>query len=62
MPEKMSEHPILAYITFVMPAILLCMGVIFKANVFLMIITAAWLGVALLVIFLPMSSDKGSST
>jgi hypothetical protein len=61
MTEKMSEHPILAYITFVLPAILLCMGVVFGANVFLLIVTAAWLGVAFMVIFLPMSSDNGSS-
>jgi hypothetical protein len=37
------------------------MGVVFGANVFLLIVTAAWLGVAFMVIFLPMSSDNGSS-
>jgi len=61
MTEKMREHPILAYFTFVLPAILFGLGVVLGANVFLIIITAAWFGVALLILFLPMSSDNGSS-
>ena len=61
MPEKMSEHPILAYLTFVVPAILFCLGIVLEASVFLLIVTATWLGVAFMIIFLPMSSDNGSS-
>lgn len=61
MSEKMSEHPILAYLTFILPAMLFCLGILFKANVFLIIVTAAWMGVAFMVIFLPMASDDGSS-
>jgi len=61
MADRILEHPILAYITFALPAILLVLGIIFRANVFLMIITIAWLGAAFVVIFLPLAEDDGSS-
>ncbi|OGS41809.1 MAG: hypothetical protein A3K67_03200 [Euryarchaeota archaeon RBG_16_62_10] len=62
MPERLSEHPILAYLTFVMPMLLLLLGIVFSANVVMLIIVAAWLGVALVILFLPVSSDNGSSS
>lgn len=62
MPEKMSEHPIIAYVTFVLPLILLLLGILFSASVFLLIAVCAWLGVAFFVFFLPMASDDGSSS
>lgn len=61
MADKISEHPILTYVTFVMPLALLILGIIFRANVFLLIVVAAWLGVAFLLFFLPMASDDGTS-
>ena len=62
MAERILEHPILTYVTFVLPAILLVLGIIFGANVFLMIVTIAWLASAFVVIYLPLSQDDGSST
>ncbi|OGS52680.1 MAG: hypothetical protein A3K75_05985 [Euryarchaeota archaeon RBG_13_61_15] len=61
MPEKLTEHPILAYITFGLPLILLALAMVFNANVLMIIAILAWLGVAFLVLYLPMSSDNGSS-
>jgi len=57
MAEKLTEHPILLYLIFVMPMLLLALGIIFKANVFLLIVAAAWMGVALVLLFLPVESD-----
>jgi uncharacterized MnhB-related membrane protein len=57
MAEKLAEHPILIYLIFIMPMLLLALGMIFKANVFLMIIATAWIGVALILLFLPVESD-----
>lgn len=57
MAEKLTEHPILLYLIFVMPIALLALGVIFSANVFLLIIAAAWMGIALIMLFLPIESD-----
>ncbi|MBU1157844.1 MAG: hypothetical protein KKE24_00710 [Candidatus Thermoplasmatota archaeon] len=61
MAERLSQHPILSYLTFGLPLILLAMGIIFGANVFLFIITIVWLGVAFMIFFVPMSDDNGSS-
>ncbi len=60
MAEKLTEHPILLYLTFILPIILLALGIILKANVFLLIVVCAWLGTALLLLFLPLESDAAS--
>jgi len=57
MEEKLTEHPVLLYLIFVMPMLLLALGIIFKANVFLLIVATAWIGVALVLLFLPVESD-----
>jgi len=62
MSEKLSEHPILAYLTFVLPMALLALGIIFNAGVMLIIMVSAWLGIALVLLFLPLASDNGSSS
>ena len=62
MTEELKKHPILTYLTFVLPIALLIIGAAVKANVLLMIITLAWLGVAFMILFLPMEADNGSSS
>jgi len=62
MAEELKKHPILTYLTFVLPMALLAIGAAIHANVFLMILTIAWLGVAFMVLFLPIESDNGSSS
>ena len=57
MAEKFTEHPILSYLIFIMPMLLLVLGMIFKANVFLMIIATTLVGVTMIVLFLPVESD-----
>jgi ABC-type Fe3+ transport system permease subunit len=61
MSEKLAGHPVLVYVTFVLPIVLLALGIVFKANVFLLILTIAWLGTAFIVLFLPVASDNGTS-
>lgn len=60
MAEKFAEHPLLLYLTFVLPILLLALGIIFKANVFVLIIVTAWLGVSFVLLFLPIESDVTS--
>lgn len=60
MAEGLSEHPILAYLTFVLPMALLVIGLIFHANILLIVLTILWLGVAFGVLYLPLASDDGS--
>ena len=60
MAEKFTEHPLLLYLTFVLPILLLALGIIVKANVFILIVISAWLGVAFVLLFLPVESDATS--
>jgi hypothetical protein len=61
MAEKLTDHPVLLYLTFVLPMILLALGMIFNASSFLIIVLMAWLGVAIIILFLPIASDNGTS-
>lgn len=61
MAEKVSEHPVVLYLTFVLPIVLLALGILFDASVLQLIAVMAWLGVALMILFLPIASDNGSS-
>jgi hypothetical protein len=61
MAETLTDHPILMYLTFVLPMLLLALGIIFHASSFQIIVIMAWLGVAIVVLFLPIASDNGSS-
>jgi hypothetical protein len=60
MAEGMSGHPILAYLTFVVPVALLVIWVAIGASVFLIIMTILWLATAFGVLYLPLASDDGS--
>jgi hypothetical protein len=62
MAEKLGEHPLLTYVTFVLPILLLAIAMVVGANVFLIIAIMAWLGVAMIILFLPIESDNGSSS
>jgi hypothetical protein len=61
MTERLREHPFVAYLTFVLPAALLLLGILFKANILYIMFAAAWLGISVLVLYLPIASDNGSS-
>jgi hypothetical protein len=61
MAERLTDHPILLYLTFVLPMLLLALGIIFNASSFQIIVLMAWLGVALVILFLPIASDNGTS-
>jgi hypothetical protein len=62
MAEKLSEHPVIIYLTFVVPIVLLFLGILFHASLFQIIVLLAWIGVAFVILFLPVSSDNGSSS
>lgn len=60
MAERITEHPIMAYLTFIMPIILLLLGIFSGANVFILIVILAWLGAAFVILFLPLASNDSS--
>ena len=62
MAEKLREHPILTYVTFVLPVLLLMVALAVKANVFLVVLILTWLGLAMMMLFLPIESDDSSSS
>jgi hypothetical protein len=57
MTDRLTQHPIILYLTFVMPMLLLALGIIYKANVFLLILAATSVGLALVLLYLPVESD-----
>ena len=61
MAEKISEHPMLTYLTFALPIVLMAIAIVFSMNVLVLIAVTAWLGVAFVILFLPVASDDGSS-
>jgi len=62
MTEELGKHPILVYLTLVLPIVLLAIGAAVGASVFLLILVVAWLGISFIILFLPIESDNGSSS
>jgi hypothetical protein len=62
MAEKLTDHPLVLYLSFVMPVALLIMGIIARVNVMFLILAAAWLGVSLILLFLPIATDNGAGS
>lgn len=61
MAEKLSEHPLILYLTFVLPAVLLALGILLRASVLLLMLVIVWLGTALVILYLPIAPDNDSS-
>jgi hypothetical protein len=62
MAERLIEHPILMYLIFVLPALLMIVALAVKASVFVIILIPTWLGVAFVLLLLPIESDDSSSS
>ena len=58
MTFRMGEHPMIFYVTFALPALLMLLGVIFGASAFLFIVCAGWIGIAFFVLYLPHEVDE----
>ena len=61
MTFDLREHPLTFYVTFVLPVLLFVVGVVFRANVFLLILCGMWLGVAFFVLYLPIETEDRPS-
>jgi hypothetical protein len=61
MAEKFTDHPLLSYLIFVVPMALLALAILFRASVLVLIAVTAWLGVAFVILFLPVATDNGST-
>jgi hypothetical protein len=61
MAEDLKKHPMLAYVTFVLPMALLAIGAAISASLILIILTIAWLGAAFMILFLPIEAESSKS-
>jgi hypothetical protein len=62
MAERLTAHPILTYLTFVLPVLLMIVALAVNANIFVIIVILAWLGVAFVLLLLPIESDTNSTS
>ena len=58
MAFRMGDHPMIFFVTFALPALLMLLGVIFSASAFLFIICGGWVGVAFFILYLPHEADE----
>ena len=61
MEERLRDHPLVFYFAFITPIALLAIGALAHASVLFLIAAAAWLGISVMLLFLPIASDNGSS-
>lgn len=61
MSSILKEHPLIIYLTLILPALLLGVAVLIGANLFLIILILAWIGVSFIILFVPVTTDSGSS-
>jgi len=62
MAEKLTDHPLVLYLALVMPVALLIIGILAQVTVLYLILVAAWLGISLILLFLPIATDNGTSS
>ena len=58
MAFSIREHPLIFFATFPLPALLMVLGTIFGASAFLFIICGTWIGVALMILYLPVETNS----
>ncbi len=58
MAFRIGDHPLIFFVTFVLPAFLLLLGIIFHASVLQFILCGAWLGFSFMVLYLPVESES----
>ena len=58
MAFSIREHPMIFFATFPLPALLMVLGAIFGASVFLFILCGTWIGVALTILYIPVERDS----
>ena len=59
MTFSIRQHPMIFFATFPLPALLMVLGAVFHASAFLFIICGTWIGVALMILYLPVETDNG---
>ena len=61
MSFRVREHPFVFYTTFVLPAVLLLIGIVTGINVLFLLLCAVWFGVAFMILYLPVETDNGQA-
>lgn len=58
MSFRIGDHPMVFFVTFALPALLLLLGIIFHASVLLFILCGSWIGFAFMALYLPIEAES----
>ncbi|MDH3366020.1 MAG: hypothetical protein OEM29_08490 [Thermoplasmata archaeon] len=58
MAFRIGEHPLVFFVTFVLPALLFVLGIVYHANAFLFILCGSWTGIAFMILYLPVEAES----
>lgn len=61
MSSVLKEHPLIIYMSLILPALLLGAAIILEASLFLIMIILVWIGISFIILVLPVTTDSGSS-
>ena len=61
MSFRIREHPLVFYVTFVLPGILLLIGIVTNINVLFLLLCTVWFGVSFLILYLPVETENGQA-
>lgn len=61
MTSLLKEHPLIVYLVLILPVLLLAGAILLDASLFYIILTLVWTGVSFIILFLPVTTDSGSS-
>jgi len=61
MSSVLKEHPLIIYISLILPALLLGASVLLEASLFLIMVILVWIGISFIILVLPVTTDSGSS-
>lgn len=61
MSSVLKEHPLIIYMSLILPALLLGAVILLGASLFLIMVILVWIGISFIILVLPVTTDSGSS-
>ncbi|HEX7391650.1 MAG TPA: hypothetical protein VF374_01690 [Thermoplasmata archaeon] len=61
MSSVLKEHPLIIYMSLILPALLLGATILLDASLFLIMVILVWIGISFIILVLPVTTDSGSS-
>ncbi|OGS52382.1 MAG: hypothetical protein A3K75_03310 [Euryarchaeota archaeon RBG_13_61_15] len=61
MSSVLKEHPLIIYMSLILPALLLGATILLEASLFLIMVILVWIGISFIILVLPVTTDSGSS-